>query len=172
MLELLKTRRSIRKYKDKKIEKEKLEKILKCSLTAPTAVNRKGWELIVIEDKERLEKLSHCREAGSQFLRGASAAIVVAIGGEIRDNWIEDASIAAIIIQLTAHSLGLGTCWIHVRNRQHSENISTEEYVKDVIKAPEEIKIECIISIGYPDEEKPPHNVEDLFKNKIHYEKF
>ena len=110
MLELLKTRRSIRKYKDKKIEKEKLEKILKCSLTAPTAVNRKGWELIVIEDKERLEKLSHCREAGSQFLRGASAAIVVAIGGEIRDNWIEDASIAAIIIQLTAHSLGLGTC--------------------------------------------------------------
>ncbi len=172
MLELLKTRRSIRKYKDNKIEKEKLEKILKCSLTAPTAVNRKGWELIVIEDKERLEKLSHCREAGSQFLRGASAAIVVAIGGEIRDNWIEDASIAAIIIQLTAHSLGLGTCWIHVRNRQHSENISTEEYVKDVIKAPEEIKIECIISIGYPDEEKPPHNVEDLFKNKIHYEKF
>ena len=59
-----------------------------------------------------------------------------------------------------------------MRNRQHSENISTEEYVKDVIKAPEEIKIECIISIGYPDEEKPPHNVEDLFKNKIHYEKF
>lgn len=172
MLELLKTRRSIRKFTDKKVEKEKVDEILKGALMAPTAKNRKSWEFIVVEDKAKLEKLSQCRDSGSQLLAGASLAIVVAIDGEPYDLWIEDASIAAIMIQLTAHSLGLGTCWVHVRNRQYNENKSSEDYIKDVLEAPESANIECMIAIGYPDEEKSQHDVNNLFKNKIHYEKF
>lgn len=172
MLELLKTRRSIRKYTNRKVEKEKIEEILKGVLTAPTASNGRPWEFIVVEDEEKLRKLSNCRINGSQFLEGAPLAIVVAAGGELRDIWVEDSAIAAIIIQLTAHSLGLGTCWIHVRNRMHNENISTEDYVKDILNAPESAKIECIIAIGYPDEEKSPHDINNLFKDRVHYEKY
>jgi len=168
MLDLLKTRRSIRKYQDKKVEQEKIDAILKAALMAPSSSNRRSWEFYVVEDKEKLSKLSKCRERGSQMLEGAALAIVVAIDGEPYDVWIEDASIAAVIMQLTAHSLGLGTCWVHVRGRQHNENTSTEDYVKEVVGISETAKVECIISIGYPDEVKEPHNEEKLLYNKIH----
>ncbi len=171
MLELLKSRRSIRKFTGKKVEKEKIEAILKGVLTAPTSSNNRPWQFVVVEDEEKLLKLSECREMGSQFIAGAPLAVAVTVSGA-KDTWIEDATIAATIIQLTSHSLGLGTCWVHVRNRQQSENISTEDYVKDVLDIPESLKVECIIAIGYPDEEKPRHDVEELFKERIHYEKF
>ena len=172
MIDLLKTRRSIRKYQDKRVEKDKIDAILKGALMAPSSSGRKSWEFIVVEDKEKLEKLSKCREKGSQLLEGAPLAIVVAIDGEPYDVWIEDASIAAIIMQLTAHSLGLGTCWVHVRERKYNEDIKSEEYIKQVLKVPESVKIECMIAIGYPDEEKAPHDEESLLFNKIHKEKF
>ena len=115
MLELLKTRRSIRKFTDKKVEKEKVDEILKGALMAPTAKNRKSWEFIVVEDKAKLEKLSQCRDSGSQLLAGASLAIVVAIDGEPYDLWIADASLAAIMIQINSSLCNwpctlLGTC--------------------------------------------------------------
>ncbi len=171
MLELLKSRRSIRKFADKKVEKEKIEAILKGVLTAPTSSNNRPWQFVVVEDKEKLIKLSKCREMGSQFIDGAPLAIAVTVSGE-KDTWIEDATIAATIIQLTSHSLGLGTCWVHVRNRQQSGNVSTEDYIMDVLDIPKSVKVECIIAIGYPDEEKPPHDVEELFKERVHYETF
>jgi len=172
MLDLLKTRRSIRKYQDKKVEKEKIDAILKGALMAPSSSGRKLWEFIVVEDKDKLEKLSKCRERGSQLLSEAPLAIVVAIDGDPYDVWIEDASIAAIIMQLTAHSLGLGTCWVQIRERQYNEDIKSEEYIKQVLKVPESVKIECMIAIGYPDEEKASHDEESLLYNKIHKEKF
>ncbi|NLM44921.1 MAG: NAD(P)H nitroreductase [Clostridiales bacterium] len=168
MLELLKTRRSIRKYQDTKVEQEKIDAILKAALMAPSSSNRRLWEFYVVEDKEKLSKLSKCRERGSQLLEGAAAAIVVTVDGEPYDVWIEDASIAAIIIQLTAHSLGLGTCWVQVRGRQYDDNTTSEDYIKEVVGIPESAKIECVIAIGYPDEEKEPHDEEKLLYNKIH----
>ncbi|SHI96440.1 nitroreductase family protein [Lutispora thermophila] len=168
MLELLKTRRSIRKYLDKSIEKEKMNLILKAALMAPTSRNRRQWEFYIVDDKERLAKLSKCRESGSQFLEDAAAAIVVGVGGDPYEVWIEDAAIAAVIMQLTAHSLGLGSCWVHVRGRQYNDSTSTEEYVKGVLNIPENIKVECIIALGYPDEQKEPHDEEKLLYNKIH----
>lgn len=168
MLELLKTRRSIRKYQDKKVEQEKVDAILKAALMAPSSSNRRSWELYVVEDKEKLSKLSKCRERGSQLLEGAALAIVVAIDGEPYDVWIEDASIAAVIMQLAAHSLGLGTCWVQVRGRQYNETTSSEDYIKEVVGISETAKVECIIAIGYPDEVKEPHDEEKLLYNKIH----
>ncbi len=172
MLDLLKTRRSIRKYQNKKVEKEKVDAILKGALMAPTSNNRKSWEFIVVEDKEKLEKLSQCREKGSQLLAGAPLAIVVAVDGESYDVWIEDASIAAVIMQLTAHSLGLGTCWVHVRGRQYKDDITSEAYIKKILEIPDSPKILCMIAIGYPDEEKAPHDENSLLYNKIHREKY
>jgi nitroreductase len=171
MLELLVKRRSIRKFKDADVEKEKVDKLVKAALLSPTAKNLQDWEFVVIDDRETLYKLSQSRDRSSAFLKGAPLAIVVLGESERNDVWIEDASIASILIQMTAESLGLGSCWIQMRNRQHNDNKTAEEYVREVLGIPGNLKVESIIAIGYPAESKPPHNDDELryekvFKNK------
>lgn len=172
MIELLFNRRTIRKYKDKEIEKEVLEKILQGALTSPSSKNRRPWELIVVKDKETLEKLSETRGPASHPLKNASVGIVVLGDPEACEIWIEDCSIISTVIQLTAESLGLGSCWIQVRNRMTTDNQNVEDKVKEILNIPEKYHVENIIALGYPDEEKSPHNAETLPYSKIHYEKF
>ena len=172
MLDLLLTRRSIRKFLDKNIEKEKVDAILKGALLSPSSRNRKPWEFIVVTDKEVLKKLSRCREHSSQFLEGAPLGIVVIADPEVCDVWVEDTSIAAIIIQLTAHSLGLGSCWVQVRERMHSDSKKAEDYIREVLGIPDKYKVECIIGIGYKGEDKEAHHASKLPFDKVHYERF
>lgn len=174
MIELLKTRRSIRKYSEKEVEKEKLELILKAALLAPSSKGKRPWEFIVVRDKENLKKVSRCRTVGGgPFLAKASAAIVVIADTEkTSDVWIEDASITATLIQLEAHKLGLGSCWVQVRERMHDDKITAEEYLRRELNIPAKYSIECVISIGYPNEERPAYEDKDIDFSKIHYEKF
>lgn len=172
MLRLLSSRRSIRKYLDKPLEKEKIDDILKAALLAPSSRSRRPWEFIAVTDKETLSRLSECREHSSSFLKEAALGVVVIADKELCDVWVEDSSIAAIIMQLTAHSMGLGSCWIQIRERMKKENLSAESYIKDILAIPERYRIECIISIGYPAEDKKPYNDEELLYNKIHTNKY
>ena len=172
MLDLLLRRRSIRKYEDRPIDRDILDKILLGALTSPSSNNRKPWELVVVEEKEKLSKLGASRGAASAPITRAPMAIVVAAKAEKGDIWIEDCSIMTIIIQLMAESLGLGSCWIQIRDRTTPEGKSAESYVRDLLHLPEEYHVECIISLGYPAETKSPHDVESLNYEKIHYERF
>lgn len=172
MLELLKTRRSIRKFQDRPIEQEKLDEILKSMLLAPSSRSRRPWEFILVRDKDTLKDLSLCRQGSSSFLAGAPSAIVIIADKEACDVWIEDCSIAAIIGQLTAHSIGLGSCWIQVRERMKDENKSTETYIKEKLNIPDRYAVECIIALGYPGEERKGHEEKDLSYNKIHIDKY
>jgi len=169
MFELLKSRRSIRKFQNKEIEKEKIDTILKSALLSPSSRSRRPWEFIVVTDKELLKKLSQCREHSSDFLEGAPVGIVVIADPEVCDVWIEDASIAAIIIQLSAQSLQLGSCWIQVRDRYHSENVTAGDYIKEVLGIPSRYNVECMIAIGYPAENKKAYDINGLPYGKIHY---
>ncbi len=72
LLDLMKQRRSIRKYTDKKIEKEKIEMLLQAALLAPTSKNKQGWEFIVIEDKDTLAKLSNVKNKGGFMIKDSS----------------------------------------------------------------------------------------------------
>ncbi|NLY43452.1 MAG: NAD(P)H nitroreductase [Clostridiaceae bacterium] len=172
LLELLKSRRSIRKFQDKEIEKDKLDVILKSALLSPSSRSIRPWEFIAVTDKKLLEQLSRCREHSSQFLAGAPLGIVVLADSGACDVWIEDASIAAIIMQLTAKSLGLGSCWIQVRERFHSSGERAEDYIKRILNVPEKYRVECIIAVGYPAEDKKPYDEEGLLYQKIHYNQF
>ena len=94
-------------------------------------------------------------------------------GDEARsDAWIEDCSIASIVAQLTAHSLGLGSCWIQIRNRPHSREITAEEYVREILGIPKEVRVESIISIGFPAETRKPVAREQLEYGKIRFNKY
>ena len=172
LLELLKTRRSIRKFQNKEVEKEKVDAILKGALLSPSSKARRPWEFVAVTDKEVLKKLSQCREHGAQFLAGAPLGIVVIANPEACDVWIEDTSIASIIIQLTAHSLGLGSCWIQVRERFYTDNEKSEDYIKQVLGIPEKYFVECIVAIGYPEEEKKPYAEADLPYHKLHFNSY
>ena len=170
--EILKSRRSIRKFQNKEIEKEKIDIILKSALLSPSSRAIRPWEFIAVTGSELLRQLSLCREPGPKFLAGAPLAIVVIADKDSSDVWIEDTSIASAIIQLTVQDLGLGSCWIQVRERFHTEQERAEEYIQKVLGIPEQYSVECIIAIGYPAEEKKPYEEDNLLYQKLHYNKF
>ncbi|GFP75428.1 nitroreductase family protein [Clostridium fungisolvens] len=172
LLEQLKTRRSIRKYEHKEVEKEKIDIILKSALLAPSSMSRKPLQFIAVTDAELLQKLSLCREPGPRYLADAPLAIIVIADNTASDVWVEDASIAATFMQLTAHDLGLGSCWIQVRKRFRTEQETAEQYIKELMEIPEQYSVQCILSIGYPGEEKKPYEEGALKYEKLHFNKF
>jgi nitroreductase len=170
-IDLIRKRRSIRRFKEQEVEYKKIELLIEAALRSPSSRSLNPWEFIVVTDKELLEKLSRAKEHGSAFLKNAPLGIVICADPERCDVWIEDCSIASIIIQLTAHDLGLGSCWIQIRKRMHDGKKTAEQFVKEVLDIPEKMVVESIIAIGYPAEEKPPHPKSSLQYKKIHLER-
>lgn len=167
MLDILRKRRSVRKYKDQAIEPELIELLKEAAVRSPTSRNFRPWRFLFITDRAKLEALSRAKTSGSSFLKGAGLGVVVCANENESDVWIEDCAIASILLQLTGQSLGLGSCWIQIRKRMHDETQTSEEYVKDVLGLPANFKVESIISFGYPDEEKTPIPKAQLEYNKI-----
>ncbi|HDQ04507.1 MAG TPA: NAD(P)H-dependent dehydrogenase/reductase [Deltaproteobacteria bacterium] len=169
MIELLRIRRSIRKYTQKTIDKKTLDVLLESLLRSPSSRDIKPCNFIIVDNKDMLKMLSNSKEHGSKFLQGAALGIVVCADSTKSDVWIEDASIASILVQMVAESLGLGSCWIQIRNRKHTAGETAEKYIQSLLKIPEHIKILSIISIGYPDEIKKPLAKSGLDYNEIKY---
>ncbi len=167
MLQILRNRRSIRRYKDKKIEPEIIDLLKEAALRSPSSRDIKPWRFFFVEDRDLLKRLSTAKEHGSGFLENAKLGVVVCAEEGESDVWVEDCSIASIILQLAGQSMGLGSCWIQIRNRMHISGRSSEDYVKEVLGLPEGIKVESMISFGYPDEEKKPVLKEDLDYDKV-----
>lgn len=116
MYEDLLTRRSVRKYSDRPVEDEKLDKVLTAGLYAPTGMNNQAPILVAVRDKETRDRLSRMNAAamgasGDPFY-GAPCVIVVLSDPE-RMTWVEDGSLVLGNLMNAAHSLGLGSCWIH-----------------------------------------------------------
>ncbi len=169
-IELIRKRRSIRKYQDKQLEAEKVEQLVEAALRSPSSRGINPWELVVVTDQSLLKKLSMAKPHGAAFLAGAPLGIVVCGSPEKSDVWIEDCSIVSTFIQLTAESMGLGNCWIQIRNRKHDKELSAEAYISEVLGIPQNLKVESIIAVGYPAETKPPHKKETLQYEKVHSE--
>jgi nitroreductase len=172
MLDLLYKRRSIRKFTDKPIEAEKLDRVMQAALLAPSSKSAYPCEFVIINEREINEKLSLCKPLGAGFLKNASCSIIVAGDASKSDVWIEDCAIAASFIQLQAEKEGLGTCWIQIREREYSDEQSAESYIQDVLHIPSNIKILAIIAIGYKDGEKAGRDEAHLKKEKIHLNLF
>jgi len=93
LIEVMRHRRSIRKYTEEAIPDVVLEKILQAGLLAPTSRNRHPWEFYVVKDKTTLEKLSQAKARGCALIAGCNTAIAVFADSELTDTWIEDSSI-------------------------------------------------------------------------------
>lgn len=169
MIELLRKRRSIRKFTAEKIAAESIETLVEAVLRAPSSRGINPWEFVLVDDPEILDKISRSKQHGSEFLKNAPLAVVVCADGTKSDVWIEDCSIAAIIIQLTAVSLKLGSCWAQIRGRQHDSKLTAEHYIQELLGLPEHLKVECILGIGHPAEVKQPVPSDELQRDRIRY---
>jgi len=172
LISLLQKRRSFRKFQDKKVEAEKIDTLIEAALRSPSGRALNPWEFVVVTDKDILEKLSMAKEHGSTFLKGAPLGIVVCADPAKQDIWIEDAAISSVIIHLTAASLGLGGCWIQIRERMHKGNEPAEPYIAKVLGLPKNLKVLSMVAIGYPAEEKPGHEKDELQYDKVHRNRY
>jgi len=170
--QLIKTRRSTRKFTGEKLTPEQVETIMKAALMSPSSKSSTPWQFVLVEDKGVLEKLSQCKKAGSKLIAGCSLAVVVLADPLTSDVWIEDASIASLAIQLQAEDLGLGSCWVQVRERHTIADTSAEEYVKELLDVPMQLQVLSVIAIGHKEKEKEPFDEEKLQWEKVHIGKF
>ena len=171
-MELLEKRRSIRKFTDQAVEPEKIQILIEAALRSPSGRGVNPWEFIVVQDRQTLTSLSNAKQAGAGFLKGAAMGIVVCADTAKSDTIIEDASIAAIIIQLAAESLGLGSCWVQMRERKHQDGRPAQEHIAQLLDIPENYMVQCVIALGYPAESKAPHSKESLDFGKVYRERF
>ncbi|AQT68969.1 NADH dehydrogenase [Anaerohalosphaera lusitana] len=167
MIELLRNRRSIRKFTDKKVEPDKVELLKEAALRSPSSRNFDPWQFVFVDDPELITKLAESKTHGSNFMLHAPFAVVVLADTTKSDVWVEDCSIASILIQLTAQSLGLGSCWVQIRNRKSPTGRTSDEYVRELLNAPENTAVESVIAIGYPDEHREPKSKDELDFSKI-----
>ena len=172
MIELLRTRRSIRKYQPRALEPAARAVLEEAVLRAPSSRGRKPWEFVFVDDPRLLAELARTKSHGSSFLAGGALGIVICADEQICDVWVEDCSIAAFIAHVVAHSLGLGSCWIQVRRRPHDERQSAEQFVKQLLGIPARLRVGAIVAVGYPDEEKAPRPTDQLNRDKIHRNRF
>lgn len=165
--QLVQLRRSMRKFTDEKITPEQERLLLRAALMAPSSKGMHPWRFEVVKDSQRINELSHCKAQGSDFLAGAPMAIVVMADPQISDVWIEDASVASTYLLLQAEDLGLGSCWIQVRERKDAEGNDAEENVRRIIGAEPSLRVLSIIALGHKGMERKPFNEERLLWKNV-----
>jgi nitroreductase len=167
-MSLIQKRRSIRKFQETPVEQEKIDLLVEAALRPPSSKAGTPWEFIVVTDRELLERLSESKEHGSAFLKGAPLGIVVCARPERSDVWVEDASIASTFLLLAAESLGLGACWIQIRERMHGPEETAQDYIRRLLGLPQGMTVQSIIAVGHPDETKAPRSRDELQYEKVH----
>lgn len=169
---LLLKRRSIRRFTQELLQAEETEQILQAALLAPTSKNSNSWQFIAVEDKEMLQKLAQCKPQSAAFIANCALAVVVTGNPLVSDVWIEDASIASISMQLQAEDIGVGSCWVQVREREYNEHIMAADYVRELLSIPMPYEILSIIAFGKKQKERRPHDIEELQWENVHIGKF
>lgn len=168
LIDVMLKRRSTRKFNDEPVTKEELDKILHAALLAPTSMNRKPCNFMVVERKEALIDLANSKDHGADLIRGADKAIVVVADTMVADTWIEDSSIALTYMHLMATELGLGSCWVQIHLRSKNGKDS-EGIVRDILKIDDNYRIVGIMALGHSDDIPPAHELADIDKNKVHF---
>jgi nitroreductase len=171
-IDLMRSRRSIRQFQNRPVEPEKIDLLVEVALRSPSSRGFNPWSFVVLTDPETLTALSRAKPHGASFLAKAPLAIVVCADPGKSDVWVEDASIASICLHLAATDLGLGSCWIQLRERNHSEEETASDYVTRLLGLPAELVVQTVIAIGYPNEEKSPHPPSSLQHEKVSWGRY
>jgi nitroreductase len=150
VFDAIKSRRSIRGFKNKLVEKNKILKIIEAARLSPSAANRQPWRFLVIDNPELKNKLAAAYNS-DWFISAPVIIIACALPNQAwirRDGeeyWKIDIAIAVQDIVLAAWELGFGTCWV---------GAFSEKAVKELLNIPENVRVVAMIPLGYPKAEK------------------
>lgn len=164
LLDVIKSRRSIRRYTKAEVNNDVVEKIIEAGMYAPSAVNKQPWHFIVFNDKEQGRQIMEVHP-NARMVIDSSKNIVVCIDEDLQHDdgyGIQDCSAAIENMLLAAHSLGLGACWMGIYPRE-----KRVARLKKIFQLPDHITPLAVISLGYPNESK---EIASRFKpERIHY---
>lgn len=163
--ELIAQRRSIRKFSDRPVPREVVDRLLAEALTAPSARNTRTTCFLVVDDPALVARMADMRDYGSAFLKGAPLAILVLGETSESDLWRENAAISATVLQLACVDEGLGSCWVHVhgrpRRKEAPEGEKAADYLRSFLPIPDSCEPLCAVAVGYSDFHPaplPPHD--------------
>lgn len=165
---LIRSRRSTRKFTGRLLSPEQVELILRAGLMSPSSKSSTPWQFLVVEEKEMLSRLALCKQQGASFLEQSALAIVVFANVMASEAWIEDLSIASVMMQLQAEELGLGSCWCQIRGRQTAEEIDSAHYIRSLFGMPYQLEVLSIIGFGYKAQPNKPFDESRLQWEKVH----
>lgn len=141
-------------------------------LRSPSSRSLNPWEFVVVDDTEIITALSQAKPHGATFMKNAPLAIVVCGDPQKCDVWVEDCSIASLLLHLAAADLGLGSCWVQIRMRQHQSGQEAGDYVAQQLGLKEGLQVEAIVAIGYPKEEKAGHAKDTLLYDRVSHNQY
>jgi nitroreductase len=170
MNDIFKKRRSVRDYKDKQITDKEIKEILSAAMVAPSSNNVNPWEFVVVKNSDTLRRLS---EIGmwQKFIAQSQVSIAIVANPIDTDKWVQDCSIAASHIYLEAANQGIGSCWANVMSKVNKEN-EKEKLVKKILDIPDNYRVLCIMTLGYPKDEIEEHSKEEYREDKVHKERW
>lgn len=169
---LIGIRRSMRKFTEELLTQDEVVALLRSALIAPSSKGSHPWEFVVVEDKELLRQLARCKDRGAELIEGAPLAVAVLADPAVSDVWIEDASVATTMMLLQAEDLGLGACWVQVRNRTMEDGKPAEEMVRAILHIPEHLRVLSIVAVGHKGMERKSFNEDRLLWEKVHINTF
>ena len=144
LLDIIKRRRSVRRFDDATIPKEAMEQILEAARWAPSGANAQPWRFVVVTKRETLKALAeicYYNVFKSRHVGEAATAVVICADPDAGSRtYVLDAAIAGTNMTLMATSLGIGSCWI---------GAFREEKLKELLHIPAELKIIALIALGY-----------------------
>ena len=162
-IENILNRKSIRQYSDKKVEQEKIDTILKCAMAAPSGMNKQPWEILVVTDKEKLEKIAEIAPNAS-YSKNSQLAIIVCGDKNISERfWEQDCCAVTENILLAVEALELGAVWCMAY--PFDERVAG---IRSLFNLPENIIPLNIIPIGYPltqEQPKQKYNADKVHVN-------
>ena len=161
-IEALRTRRSVRSYKDEPVPREAIETIIDAARLAPSANNIQPWDFVVVTEAEIRKKIAGLTDYG-KFIAEAGACVAVFAKGV--KHYLEDGSAATENILVAAHAMGFGTCWVAGYKKAYAEP------VRDLLGLPQDRLLVALISLGYPAESPKPHGKRAL-SDVLHWERF
>ena len=161
-LDVVKHRRSVRKYQTESLSSDEVVALMTPVLYSPSSKGKQAVEFILVEQKDMLERLSQVKPRFGTMIAGAALAVVFCGRMDISDVWIEDASVAATMLLLSAENCGLGACWVQIRERLQEDGAPASLAVRELLHLTPEQEPLCIVAIGKKAQDVPPHTEENL----------
>lgn len=170
--QVIRKRRSVRNFSDQALTKEEINALAETALMAPSAVNYRPVELIIVTDPEKINQLASFKTHYAQFIDQAPVAfIVIGDSRKLERTIVQDTSIVTTQLMLKAIDLGLGSCWVNVPGGEHEDGRPADQVLRDWFDIPDHYYINAVIPVGHPVTEPEPRDYDDL-EEKIHREKF